>query len=170
MLGRMNGALFGIKEALAFAFNFPEIPGVGTHVAAGAEPPEPHRAATSASSRSWRSSSCRTPTSSPSCGASRRFIRTNVPQVYLDVDREAAQARGVGPAALFSTLQAMLSTLYINDFNMYGRTYRVQLEAQSQFRQRARGHRPALRAQQHGRHGPVGARWSAPRCAPARAS
>ena len=36
---------------------------------------------------------------------------------------------------LFATLQAMLSALYINDFNLYGRTYRVQAEAQSRFRQ-----------------------------------
>ena len=35
---------------------------------------------------------------------------------------------------LFSTLQTFLSTLYINDFNLYGRTYRVQAEAQQQFR------------------------------------
>ena len=37
---------------------------------------------------------------------------------------------------MFQTLQTMLSTLYVNDFNLYGRTYRVQLEAQSRFRQR----------------------------------
>ena len=37
---------------------------------------------------------------------------------------------------LFGTLQTLLSTLYINDFNLYGRTYRVQAEAQAAFRQR----------------------------------
>ena len=42
---------------------------------------------------------------------------------------------GVNLADLFGTLQALLSTLYINDFNLYGRTYRVQAEAQAQFRQ-----------------------------------
>src|SRR5207247_2554402 len=36
---------------------------------------------------------------------------------------------------VFSTLQAMLSTLYLNDFNLYGRTYRVQAEAEVPFRQ-----------------------------------
>jgi len=59
-------------------------------------------------------------------------FRANVPQVYLDVDRASAKARGVSLTDLFSTLQTFLSTLYINDFNLYGRTYRVQAEAQQQ--------------------------------------
>jgi multidrug efflux pump subunit AcrB len=57
-----------------------------------------------------------------------------VPQLYVDVDRAAAKARGVNLTDLFNTLQTFLSTLYINDFNLYGRTYRVQAEAQAQFR------------------------------------
>jgi multidrug efflux pump subunit AcrB len=61
-------------------------------------------------------------------------FRANVPQLYLDVDRASAKARGVSLTELFSTLQTFLSTLYINDFNLYGRTYRVQAEAQQQFR------------------------------------
>jgi multidrug efflux pump len=51
------------------------------------------------------------------------------------VDRETAKARGIDLQDIFSTLQAMLSALYINDFNLYGRTYRVQAEAQPRFRQ-----------------------------------
>jgi multidrug efflux pump subunit AcrB len=51
------------------------------------------------------------------------------------VDRETAKARGVALGDVFATLQAMLSSLYINDFNLYGRTYRVQTEAQPRFRQ-----------------------------------
>jgi multidrug efflux pump len=62
-------------------------------------------------------------------------FRANVPQVFVHVDRETAKARGVELDELFSTLQAMLSSLYINDFNLYGRTYRVQAEAQPRFRQ-----------------------------------
>jgi len=52
----------------------------------------------------------------------------------VDVDRATAKSRGVKLTDLFSTLQTFLSTLYINDFNLYGRTYRVQAEAQQQFR------------------------------------
>jgi multidrug efflux pump subunit AcrB len=54
----------------------------------------------------------------------------------VDVDRETAKARGVKIGDVFGTLQALFSTLYVNDFNLYGKTYRVQIEAQSLFRQR----------------------------------
>jgi multidrug efflux pump subunit AcrB len=59
-----------------------------------------------------------------------------VPQLFVRVDEDAARARGVGTGQIFSTLQTMLSRLYVNDFNLYGRTYRVQAEAQASFRQR----------------------------------
>ncbi|MBC8087393.1 MAG: efflux RND transporter permease subunit, partial [Phycisphaerae bacterium] len=57
------------------------------------------------------------------------------PQLFVTVDEAAAQSRGVGTAQVFATLQTMLSNLYINDFNIYGRPYRVQAEAQARFRQ-----------------------------------
>jgi multidrug efflux pump subunit AcrB len=63
-------------------------------------------------------------------------FRPNVPQLFVDVNRDAVKARGVRIGDLFGTLQAMLSTLYINDFNLYGRTYRVQMEAEQPFRMR----------------------------------
>ena len=74
----------------------------------------------------------------PAAGGGRRAARTSAPtcrRSTCTVDRAAAKARGVKLTDLFGTLQALLSTLYINDFNLYGRTYRVQAEAQAQFRQ-----------------------------------
>jgi len=62
-------------------------------------------------------------------------IRVNTPQLYVRVDREKAKTLGISLTELFQTLQAFLSTLYINDFNLYGKTYRVQAEAQPKFRQ-----------------------------------
>ena len=82
-------------------------------------------------------------------------FRANVPQLFVDVDRAAAKARGVQLGDLFGTLQALLSTLYINDFNLYGKTYRVQAEAQAQFRQTPAGHRPAVRARRERRDDPA---------------
>src|SRR5439155_15737459 len=64
------------------------------------------------------------------------LMRVNVPQIYVHVDREKVKSLGVSLSEVFQTLQTMLSTLYVNDFNLYGRTYRVQLEAQPRFRQR----------------------------------
>ena len=71
----------------------------------------------------------------PAAGAINTTFRASVPQVFVTVDRTAAKARGVNLTDLFATLQAFLSTLYINDFNLSGKTYRVQAQAQTQFRQ-----------------------------------
>jgi multidrug efflux pump subunit AcrB len=67
-----------------------------------------------------------------------------VPQVYVTVDRTAAKARGVNLTDLFATLQAFLSSLYINDFNLSGKTYRVQAKAAERFSSVAERHRPPL--------------------------
>lgn len=58
----------------------------------------------------------------------------NVPQLELIVDRDKAMALGVAISDLFSTLQSQLGTQYVNDFNIFGRNYRVILQADSQFR------------------------------------
>ena len=65
----------------------------------------------------------------PASGGLNSTFRASVPQVYVTVDRTAAKARGVNLTDLFATLQAFLSSLYINDFNLFGKTYRVQASA-----------------------------------------
>ncbi len=63
-------------------------------------------------------------------------FKASVPQVYLDVDRAKAKAIGVPLDSLFGTLQATFGSLYVNDFNKFGRTYRVQIQSESDFRAR----------------------------------
>ncbi|HRJ10477.1 MAG TPA: efflux RND transporter permease subunit [Prosthecobacter sp.] len=58
----------------------------------------------------------------------------NVPQLEADVDREKAKMQGVPLANLFETLQINLGSLYVNDFNRFGRTYQVIAQAEPQFR------------------------------------
>ena len=58
----------------------------------------------------------------------------NVPQLQADVDREKAKAQGVPLANLYETLQINLGSLYVNDFNRFGRTYQVVAQAEQQFR------------------------------------
>ncbi|TXS94220.1 efflux RND transporter permease subunit [Parahaliea maris] len=60
--------------------------------------------------------------------------RANVPQFFVDVDRVKAKNLGVPLSEIFSTLQAQMGSLYVNDFNKFGQTYRVIMQAQSQFR------------------------------------
>ena len=59
-----------------------------------------------------------------------------VPQVALDVDREKARTLGVPITDVFSTLQASLGGAYVNDFNRFGRLYRVFVQAESDYRQK----------------------------------
>lgn len=61
----------------------------------------------------------------------------NVPQLEADVDREKAKVQGVPLANLFETLQVNLGSLYVNDFNRFGRTYQVVAQAEQQFRDEA---------------------------------
>jgi hydrophobe/amphiphile efflux-1 (HAE1) family protein len=58
------------------------------------------------------------------------FTATN-PSIFLDIDREKAQALGVDIGDIFSALQATLGGTYINDFNLYGRTWQVNLQAEA---------------------------------------
>ncbi|WP_415906771.1 efflux RND transporter permease subunit [Neptuniibacter sp. QD72_48] len=58
----------------------------------------------------------------------------NVPQLELVVDRDKALSLGVSMSDLFGTLQSQLGTQYVNDFNIFGRNYRVMLQADSEFR------------------------------------
>jgi multidrug efflux pump len=60
--------------------------------------------------------------------------RANVPQLFLDINREQCEVRGVNPADVFSTLQIYLGSFYVNDFNRFGRTWQVVAQATGQFR------------------------------------
>ncbi|PPA03663.1 multidrug efflux RND transporter permease subunit, partial [Pseudomonas sp. MWU12-2312b] len=58
----------------------------------------------------------------------------NVPQVDAAIDREKAKTHGVAVSDIFDTLQIYLGSLYANDFNRFGRTYQVNVQAEQQFR------------------------------------
>jgi hydrophobe/amphiphile efflux-1 (HAE1) family protein len=61
-------------------------------------------------------------------------FETSTPQLYLDIDRIKAQMLGINVSDIFSSLQVYLGQSYVNDFNLFGRTFRVQAEADSPFR------------------------------------
>ena len=57
--------------------------------------------------------------------------QVNVPQIDADIDREKAKTHGVAISDIFDTLQVYLGSLYANDFNHFGRTYQVNVQAGS---------------------------------------
>lgn len=61
-------------------------------------------------------------------------FRANVPQLFADVDRTKVNTLDVSLNSVFSTLQAYLGSAYVNDFNQFGRTYQVKVQADQQFR------------------------------------
>jgi HAE1 family hydrophobic/amphiphilic exporter-1 len=62
------------------------------------------------------------------------LFNTGTPRVFADIDRDKAQLLGVNPADVFSTLQVYLGSSYVNDINLFGRTYRVTAQADAPFR------------------------------------
>ena len=63
-------------------------------------------------------------------------FQINVPQLYADLDRSKAEQLGVSVTDVFETLQIYLGSLYVNDFNAFGRTYSVRVQADAAFRAR----------------------------------
>jgi len=57
------------------------------------------------------------------------IFETQTPQLYLDIDREKAQLLGINVSDVFAALQTYLGSSYVNDFNLFGRTYRVTAQA-----------------------------------------
>jgi multidrug efflux pump len=131
---RLNGKFFGLRDAMAFGFNLPEVPGLG--ITAGVELNLQNRNGQDIRQFAQHVNEFRQAVNQlPVAGGLNSTFRASVPQVYVTVDRTAAKARGVNLTDLFSTLQAFLSTLYINDFNLFGKTYRVQAKAAEAYRQ-----------------------------------
>ncbi len=61
-------------------------------------------------------------------------FRANTPQLYMDIDRENASAMGVSLSDVFDTLNANIGSLYINQFNRFGRIWQVNIQAEGEFR------------------------------------
>ena len=66
----------------------------------------------------------------------RTTLSVNVPQYRIDLDREKAKAMGVNVSDVFTTLQATFGAYYVNDFNLFGRTYKVNVQSESPFREK----------------------------------
>ena len=99
-------------------------------------PPEPRRGRAQAPGRGGAAVHRRGARRAPSSAWCNTFWRANVPQLYVDVDREKAKALGVPLDEIFNTLAATLGSYYVNDFNKYGRTWQVLMSAEPDQRKR----------------------------------
>jgi len=133
VIRRLMGQLWTMPDAQIMIFNPPPIPGLGT---------------SSGFEFKLQDSEGRSPTDlaqvmngliyeanqRPELNRVFSTYRANVPQYFLEVDRNKAKAQGVALSDIFITLQAQLGSMYINDFSQFGRTYKVTIQAETEFR------------------------------------
>lgn len=74
--------------------------------------------------------------SRPELSMVRSSLDISIPQYHITVDKEKAKALGVSINDIYKTLQMMLSSYYVNDFNLFGKTYKVNLQAESNLREK----------------------------------
>ena len=131
----MTRKLLQIKEGTSFAFIPPPIQGLGS--AGGFEYMLQDRGAAGVQQlQTIADDLAQEGNRQPNLARVNNSFRANVPQLYLELDRTKAKTLGIPLSDIFSTLQAYLGSAYVNDFNIFGRTYRVMIQADSEFRSR----------------------------------
>ena len=133
IIQQLSRELYGIQEGRAFAFGPPPINGLG---AAGGFTMElqdrgglgPQLLQTYAQDLVMVGSG------SKMLSRMSQNFSANVPQIFIDVDRERVKNYGIPLQSVFSTLQANLGSAYVNDFNLFGRTWKVMVQADQEYR------------------------------------
>ena len=133
LVGAAMGRFASAKEGLVIALNPPAIPGLSRQ--AGFEMQLQARGGGSVSELADVSNKFVAAVSeqAPIVGM-RGSLRVSVPQMFVDIDREKAKMLGVSLDTVFDTMQAYLGSLYVNDFDRFGRIWRVQMQAETAFR------------------------------------
>jgi len=123
----------GIPEALTFAFGPPAIPGLGTGSGfsmmlqdRGGNTPDYLAQQTQAFMQAA--------SERPEIARVISTFRANVPQIYADVDKDKVLKMGVSPADVNTTLGSFLGGAYVNDFNRFGRLFKVYVQAEPEYR------------------------------------
>ncbi|HUN91538.1 MAG TPA: multidrug efflux RND transporter permease subunit [Burkholderiaceae bacterium] len=133
VVDKVNRAGRTLTDGTAFAFNPPAIRGLGT--ASGFEvyvrartDPDPARLL--AVVNDFNAELAR----DPRLQGINTFYRATVPQLYVDVDREKALSLGVPVGDVFAALGSTVGALYVNDFDRFGHTYRVEMQSDAPYR------------------------------------
>ncbi|MDM8514976.1 multidrug efflux RND transporter permease subunit [Desulfobacterales bacterium HSG16] len=133
MIGQLWGAVTDIQEAVVYAFPPPPIMGLGN--AGGFEMQIQDRG--NLGLNALQNEAYGMMMAANTQGSLRQVFttfRANVPQLHAEVDRTQTKSMGIPLTDVFKTLQANLGSVYVNDFNKFGRTYQVRIQADSNFR------------------------------------
>jgi HAE1 family hydrophobic/amphiphilic exporter-1 len=133
IITRLRPQMAAIKGAIAFPFNVPPILGLGSTggfqyvlEALQGQPPSDVAAALRGLLVAANGQ--------PEVAGVFSTYAADTPQIYLDIDRDKAQVLGVKITDIFNALQSTLGSYYINDFNVFGRTWQVNVQAETPFR------------------------------------
>jgi hydrophobe/amphiphile efflux-1 (HAE1) family protein len=136
IIGAARRQFAAISEALVVAFNPPAIPGLGSAGGFQFELQDVDGLGLQTLAEQTQQL-VRQGAQRPELTGMFSSFSPNTPQLYVDLDRTKAKTLGIPISDIFLTLQALLGSMYINDFNMYGRVYRVFLQADENFRSSA---------------------------------
>jgi multidrug efflux pump len=133
---QINTKLGGIQDAFIMVFPPPPVNGLGTiggfkmmiEDRGNLGYDELYKAVQALQMKAWQT---------PELAGVFSGYQINVPQLFADVDRVKAKQLGVPLATIYQTLQINLGSLYVNDFNQFGRTYQVKVQADAPFRSQA---------------------------------
>ena len=131
--GALNAQFGGIQDAFTGVFGPPPVDGLGSiggfrmqlEDRANLGEQALYDATQALLARAWQS---------PELAGVFSGFQINVPQLYVDVDRERVKRQGIALTELFQTMQIYLGSAYVNDFNQFGRTYQVIAQADAPFR------------------------------------
>lgn len=136
IMGKAQKYFSGLGDGLAICFNPPAINGLG--VTGGFQYEFQDRAGRGVSEMASEAKTFMQQASqNPALGRLFTTFTDTVPQLKLDLDRDKTKNLDVPVNTVFQTLQTFLGGYYVNDYNKYGRTYRVMMQAEPQFRQKA---------------------------------
>ena len=133
IIARLRPQLAAIEGAIVFPFNLPPILGLGNtggfqFVLEALQGQSPTDLAAVLRGLTVAANS------QPELAGVFATYSADTPQIYLDIDRDKAQVLGVKISDIFNALQSTLGSFYINDFNIFGRTWQVNVQADAPFR------------------------------------
>jgi HAE1 family hydrophobic/amphiphilic exporter-1 len=133
IIARLRPQMTSIRGAIAFPFNLPPILGLGNtggfqyalEALQGQSPTD-----IAAALRGLVVAA----NAEPELAGVYSTFAADTPQVYLEIDRDKVQVLGIKLTDIFNALQSTLGSFYVNDFNVFGRTWQVNVQAETQFR------------------------------------
>jgi len=133
ILAAMQRHFVGIQDATVFGFPMPSLPGVGTtggftYMLQDLEGGGLVQLAQIANDLISEANQ------DPAIAGARTTFRASVPQIFVDIDREQIKRTGTSLTSVFDTLQIYLGSLYVNDFTLFGRVFKVVAQADAEFR------------------------------------